>query len=469
MSRLGTRLVLLSAVVLIVLLVGLFVLAESGYARLSTLNVSISDAQERQTRLARLLGYVIDGETAERGYLLTGDDQYLEPLNGAQAGAARMLDEIEQSYQRNDLPHDGKLVTLRQLVDERFAQFEHAISVYGSQGQSAAVDFIRMAAGKRTMDDIRTVVRDLETQATNALLDVFTRWLVDLQTLRLAMAAAVLLSMILILLAATLMYREMRRGATLNVELQQEVQARSAELAALSSHLQQVTEREKQTLSRDLHDALGGLLVATKMDVAWIRSHIGKFDSAIEQRFARIQRSLDQGIDFKRRVVEQLRPTLLDNMGLFAALRWQFEDTCNRAGIRCENKMPELELVLASDAAIGLFRVAQEALTNILKHARASSAWLSVEVGAEELTLRVADNGQGMPQRALTGTGQGLAGMRHRVDALGGKLEISPRADGGTQIVVRVPLARILANTADEEAAASSAAGVRPATLPAAR
>lgn len=452
MSRLGTRLVLFSAIVLLALLAGLFVLAESGYARLATLNVRISDAEERQTRLARLLGAAVDGETAQRGYLLSGDDQFLEPLNGAQARAGRMLEEIEQSNLRSGMPYDARIAKLRELVNERFDQYEHAIALYGSRGQPAAVDYIRAGAGKRTMDEIRVLVRELEKEATGALLDVFTRWLEDLRTARVAMAIAVLLNMVLIIVAAALLHRQLRRGETLNVELQRQVRARSAELAALSSHLQQVSEREKQALARELHDALGGLLVATKMDVAWIRSHVGKVDAAIEQRFARIQRSLDQGIDFKRRVVEQLRPTLLDNMGLFAALRWQFEDTCNRAGMRCEDEVPELELVLTSDAAIGLFRVAQEALTNILKHARASSAWLSVRVEAQEFVMRVADNGQGMAPRVASGGGQGLAGMRHRVDALGGKLEIRPRGDGGTEIVVRVPLGRILAQAAAEPA-----------------
>lgn len=451
MSRLGTRLVLLSAIILIALLSGLFVLAESGYARLSTLNVRISDVQERQTRLARLLSYVIDGESSMRGYVLTADEQFLEPLLLAQDGAALMLDELTKNYGRSDIANEPELADLRRLVSECFDQLQHAISLHGSQGQAAAAEFIRMASGKRTTDSIRVKIRALEDQTTHALLDVFTRWLDDLKTLRLGMAVAVLLNMILILVAATLMYREMRRRESLNLELQQEVRARSAELAALSSHLQQVSEREKKALARDLHDALGGLLVGTKMDVAWIRNRIGSTDPAVEMRFQRIQKSLEQGVDFKRRVVEQLRPTLLDNMGLFAALRWQFQDVCNRASLECNHVLPEPELVLTSDAAIALFRVAQEALTNMLKHANASAAWLEVEVEREELQVLVADNGRGMAAHAQTGGGQGLAGMRHRVMALGGTIEIRPRAAGGTEIVVRVPLTRILASARDAD------------------
>jgi signal transduction histidine kinase len=281
------------------------------------------------------------------------------------------------------------------------------------------------------------------------------------------MATLVLLNMVLVVLASVLVYRQFQRGATQTSELQEKVRLSVTELAALSSHLQYVSEREKKALARDLHDALGGLLVGTKMDVAWIRNRLGSIDAAIETRFARIQQALDQGIDFKRRVVEQLRPTLLDNMGLFAALRWQFQENCARANLQCHHVVPQHELVLLSDAAIGLFRVVQEALTNILKHAHASAAWLDVEVLEHELQIRVADNGRGMTAQAQIRGGQGLTSMRHRVTALGGSIEIRPRTAGGTEVLVRVPLARILASGAAPEESTDGAPASSATALPA--
>ncbi len=153
------------------------------------------------------------------------------------------------------------------------------------------------------------------------------------------------------LLAIRLVYNDMRRRARQAIdlrdqklELEQQVDSRTRELAALSTHLQGVSEQEKAALSRELHDELGGLLVAARMDLSWLQQRLPTTDPGIEQRFKRIHDSLSAGVDLKRRVVEELRPTLLDNMGLFAALRWQFKETCRRTGLRCTETIPETEM-----------------------------------------------------------------------------------------------------------------------------
>ena len=206
-----------------------------------------------------------------------------------------------------------------------------------------------------------------------------------------------------------------------------------------------MTEREKQSLSRELHDALGGLLVATKMDVAWLHARLRNADPDMELRWKRILESLDRGVDLKRRVVESLRPTLLDNMGLFAALRWQFDETCSRNGIRCTHRLPVVEPQFTNDAAIALFRVAQESFTNILRHAQASEAQMDIDIRDDEFVLTINDNGRGLPATSdAMRRGHGLAGMKHRVHALGGQCVIVRRESGGTQVRVTIPLANLL-------------------------
>ena len=122
----------------------------------------------------------------------------------------------------------------------------------------------------------------------------------------------------------------------------------------------------------------------------------GAEDADSRVRWERILGALDSGVDLKRRVVEQLRPTLLDNMGLYAALRWQLQESCGRAGLKCDEYMPEHELAISSAAAIAIFRVAQEAMTNIIKHARATAVELRVVVRNEELIVTIRDNGIGV-------------------------------------------------------------------------
>jgi signal transduction histidine kinase len=253
------------------------------------------------------------------------------------------------------------------------------------------------------------------------------------------------------MLASALVAGDMRRRARQTtalrdqkMELSRQVEQRTRELTALSTHLQEVSELEKSALARELHDELGGLLVAARMDLSWLQQRMPTTDPAIEQRFKRIHDSLRAGVDLKRRVIEELRPTLLDNMGLFAALRWQFKESCRRTGLHCTESIPETELHLRADASIGVFRVAQEALTNILKHADATAADLSIEILDDLFVLRISDDGRGISSNRLkTATSHGLAAMKHRIAALGGSWEVTSPAVGGTTVTARIPLQRL--------------------------
>src|SRR6202045_3548227 len=132
------------------------------------------------------------------------------------------------------------------------------------------------------------------------------------------------------------------------------------------------------------------------MDLSWLQQRLPTSDPAIEQRFKRIHESLSSGVDLKRRVVEELRPSLLDNMRLFTALSLLSKETCRRAGLKCTETIPDSEPKINHDAAIGVFRIAQEALTNILKHAEAKSADLVIRMDRDNFVLRVSDDGKGI-------------------------------------------------------------------------
>lgn len=448
LGRQAPRLVILMMLALLASLASLLWLSETGYDQRTELVRNTSLVRDRQMQASRLLIAVTEGESAMRGFLVGGDPSLREPLEEARRTANGLLDGLEASAGSATPEARAALGELGKLVEQRFAQFDRRMELFRLGGIDAvrADTAISPAESLRTKEAIREQVRMFEAAESDALIEMLAQWGLHLRRVRLAMGLLTALSVVLVLVTGVLIYRQWQRGASQTSELEAQVRMGVSELAALSSHLQYISEREKQALARELHDALGGLLVATKMDVAWIRNHLDHIDPAIDQRFTRIQSSLDQGVDFKRRVVEQLRPTLLDNMGLFAALRWQFQDTCSRASLKCNADLPEQELALTSDAAIALFRVAQEALTNILKHARASAAWLRVAVEGEMLQMTIADNGRGMPAQAAAAGGQGLAGIRHRVTALGGTLLIRPWDHAGTELVIRIPMSRVIAS-----------------------
>src|SRR5678809_1657879 len=144
------------------------------------------------------------------------------------------------------------------------------------------------------------------------------------------------------------------------------VAARTEELSTLSTHLLRMMESERSQLAKELHDELGGLITAAKMDMAWLQAHIGtSLDPASEEKFRSVVQMLNQAMTLKRRVVESLRPSLLDHFGLAVALRSYFEEQCGRADIECVSTLPEELLELSPDAQLAMFRVAQEALANV--------------------------------------------------------------------------------------------------------
>jgi signal transduction histidine kinase len=262
-----------------------------------------------------------------------------------------------------------------------------------------------------------------------------------------ALAACIFLVFLLRRLIVRYIYSKEREAQELTerqAELEHLVKRRTEDLSELSTQLQTVAEKERAALSRELHDELGGLLVAARMDLSWLEEKVGSADPDIKSQFKRVQDALQAGVDLKRRVVEHLRPTLLDNLGLFPALRWQVSDSCGRAGLNCVEHYPSEELNLIPEASIAIFRIVQESLTNVLKHASARNVEVSIDVAGEWLVIRVGDDGIGLPadrRRALRS--HGLAAMRHRATGLGGEWRMV-QLERGTQIEVRLPLQRIV-------------------------
>jgi signal transduction histidine kinase len=452
LGGIGRWYIALPPLLLIGFLVGLFFLAAAGQSRLNAANERVHDSQLRQQALSEFIALISDAESGQRGYLLTGESSYLQPYTEAVTKVEAALDRVHQAYGGKD--DSREFQELRILTGKKLGELEDTLALFKRRGTAPAMSIVRTDAGKRTMDDIARIIADLRLTEARELAAATALWQAEYQMSRWVSAAGVVLNIGLVLLASHLVFGDMRRRARLATdlrdqkqELERQVDERTRELTALSTHLQGVSEEEKSALSRELHDELGGLLVAARMDLSWLQQKLPTSDPNIEQRFKRIHESLSAGVDLKRRVVEELRPTLLDNMGLFTALRWQFKETCRRAGLKCTESIPDTEPKFNPDAAIGVFRIAQEALTNILKHAEAKSADLVIGIESDVFLLRVSDDGKGIPPNRLqTITSHGLASMRHRINALGGSWEVRSPGSGGTIMTAQIPLSRMLSS-----------------------
>lgn len=256
----------------------------------------------------------------------------------------------------------------------------------------------------------------------------------------LALLAVGLLIALSRLLAADAVRREGLRAASERHarDLETLIEARTRELSALSTHLQELSEKEKSQLARNLHDELGGLLTAAKMDLSWLQSRVP--DPALQQRLAQLGGVLDEAMDLKRRVVEDLRPSLLDHFGLPTALRAHVDSACAKAGLRADIALPEDGASMPKETAIALFRIIQEGITNVIRHAGAQSVTLRLTMEGDACRFTLSDDGRGFdaadPRFRWS---HGIMGMRQRVRALGGQFEIESAPGAGTTLRVSVP------------------------------
>ena len=223
---------------------------------------------------------------------------------------------------------------------------------------------------------------------------------------------------------------------------QEELRASAEQLRALAARLSEIREEERKSIARELHDQVGQALTALKLDLEWTRGQVdGGAPTETRARFSAMDALLDQTLDTTRRISATLRPAILDDLGLPAALRWQAAEFTQRTGVACEARLPDADPPLAPATALALFRILQEALTNVARHAGAKNVRMGLTLEGSSAVLTVADDGRGIaPEVLARQTSLGLMGMRERALAFGGALELSAEPGRGTTVVVRVPV-----------------------------
>ncbi|RZA29861.1 MAG: two-component sensor histidine kinase [Lysobacteraceae bacterium] len=222
---------------------------------------------------------------------------------------------------------------------------------------------------------------------------------------------------------------------------QLEVVRSRARLAELTDHIEQVKEQERARIAREIHDDLGGNLTAIKMALAMLAARLPDSQPALLEKANYLDDLVDRTIEAVHRISLDLRPTMLD-LGIVAALEWQAREFEKQMGIACIFRCQENDIVLDDDHATALFRIFQEALTNIAKHAGATRVTVALRRQRAHLTLSICDNGRGIdPGDRLKPHSFGLRGMSERAKALGGTLALSPAPGGGTMVTIKTRLA----------------------------
>lgn len=225
---------------------------------------------------------------------------------------------------------------------------------------------------------------------------------------------------------------------TSNEKLQQSRE----ELRDLSRHQQTLREEEQKRIARDIHDELGQMLTGLKLDIHLLRKKVvaesaNGMPTALEELSSRV----DSTIGSVRRIASQIRPSILDDFGLIAALEWQAAEFERTTGVDCSFACNADDVEIQPEAGAAVFRIFQEALTNVARHADATSVNVSVAVSSDEINVDIEDDGKGIElDRLPKKRSLGIIGMRERARLIGATLEIGPRSNGGTAVELEVPL-----------------------------
>ena len=426
----------------------MFVISEVSYQDATSSLDSLGDRATARANLNVVAKSLLDAETGQRGYLLSSREEYLAPYRDAQEGL-RSASGWLTNYYSGDPRMAGLVRQLIAAVDEKMSELATSIELHDKGADRAWRELLLSDIGKEKMERVRTLTEQLLVEegmrVAKGRKGVY-------QTLMLnrigttAMAAVSLLALFMYLRQTAALDRhteeEVRRAESERDRLEAEVTARTKQLKELAQHLQTIREDERSHLARELHDELGALLTAAKLDAARLKSRLGKTTPEVLERIAHLNETLNGGIALKRRIIEDLRPSSLSNLGLVAALEILLREFAQRSEIATAEDFEHVDLSPA--AQLTVYRLVQEALTNIAKYAKATEVEVKLSsLDEQHVRIAVRDNGVGFDagiQRIAT---HGLIGMRYRVEAEGGSMRLVSSPGQGTLIEAILPVTDI--------------------------
>ena len=416
-----------------------------------------------RTSIQGLSRGVVDAETGQRGYLLTGRREYLKPYQEAVRKIEESFTVLDRHYAENPqaLP---LLLKLRQLVQAKLTELALTVELHDKGKVLAANELVLSDIGKEKMEAIRALGADLLALETFNVARGREEMYQTAMINRIGVAALTAIS----LLALFLYLRQSNALAREQQEVKRQVQAerdrlevevahRTTQLTELTHHLQTAREDERHRLARNLHDELGALLTSAKLDAARIRSRLGTSSPEALERLAHLVDTLNGSIALGRRIIEDLRPSSLSNLGLVAALEILTREFAAQSGIQVHAELTPVTLSATSELVI--YRVVQEATTNIAKYAKARTVWVALDAHEGKVRVSVRDDGVGFDANARRSSAYGLVGMRFRVEAEGGTLTLDTAPGQGTAIRVTLPESATPASPPAPPTPASDATG----------
>lgn len=427
------------------LAVMVLVISELGFYRLMAIGDDRQASVDLQMTVGSMRSALLSMESAGRGYMLTGRIDYLQPYRDQERSLQDLIRLAEAAAVQNVM-HRQLLLDLVELARRKHSEMQTVLELYERGDREAAIDLTLTDMGRELMDQVGEVSDRIIRQETAHYTS--TSYQRD-QVLRWSRTGIWVLVVLCIGGAVALM----RLGRSLEQErrvyllqlhaerdrLDEEVGRRTEEVISLARHMERVREDERAMLARELHDELGGLLTAAKLDLARIRKRIHDDTGAKQQLVEHLGQSLDAGIALKRRIIEDLRPSSLSNLGLRHTLQIQCKEFAQRSELPVDVQVDEV--TLPPERALAVYRLVQEALTNVAKYAQARRVQVSLQRQEDHVRVTVQDDGLGFDPAAVKPAGShGLQGMRFRIHSCGGDVTIRSAPGKGTTVQAVLPL-----------------------------
>lgn len=433
-----------TSMLLAVMVVGvLFFINDQNFTKSTAATSQVTEYTQTLSKLNKLQAQLIDAETGQLGYLLTGDERYLEPYINAAKEINLTLDSIAKLVSSE--PEQVQIINLMaRNISRKLAELELTIKMRKDGQQDAWKYIVATDIGKQQMDSIRQHIIELSNicvaKVTNSRSQIQSTLLISRIGIAL-LAMTGLWAFYLYLRQNTLLVdTALREKESLQREREQIeflVRERTDNLAKLATHLQNTREDERGDLARAMHDEFGSLLTAAKLDVARLKTQLSSSMPDADVRFTHLNSTLNDIIKMTRNIVENLRPSSLSHLGLTTSLEILARDFEKQHNLAIAVDLENVEI--SGNSQLAVYRLVQESLTNISKYAKAKNITLSLHNLDSYISVQVRDDGIGFDKAKVDGTHHGLLGMQHRVEALGGKLVITSMPGYGTHILATVP------------------------------
>jgi signal transduction histidine kinase len=423
--------------------VALMLMSQGTYWQSAATLDRIGAVQTGRSSLRDLYAGILSAESGQRGYLLTKHKEFFEQYAAGVKQADDSLTALVRHY-RNEPDHKAEVEKLQALTSAKLSTLALTLRLLEEGRDEAALEMVKSHIGFEQMQGLSNARAALLAHEANNVGEGRAELYTALTLSRIGvtvLAAVGLLAFFLYMRQTNLVEEheeEIRR--LLQVErdrLEVEVKHRTAQLIELTHHLQTAREEERNRLARNLHDELGSLLTSAKLDAARIRSRLSGTAPEALERLAHLVETLNSSIALGRRIIEDLRPSALGNLGLVPALEILAREFTAQSGIEVHCALAPARLAARTELVI--FRVVQEAVTNIAKYAKARHVWISLASHEGQVLASVRDDGAGFDTSVPPRSAYGLLGMRFRVEAEQGKLDVVSEPGHGTLIQVTLP------------------------------